>query len=434
MKKLLLFSSLSVVLSLTCCYTLHAQSSWTPQSTNTEAAINSIDFLDPENTLTGFAVGEMGTILKTTDGGLTWESINSGTTETLFHVDILDADKIVACGSNSTVIRSLDGGNTWSVITIPGTMGYYVDMYGLSINPATGVGFICGMEQNIHKTTDFGLTWTPIREGYFGALYNVQMFGDDTCAIVGKNSIFTSLIARSFDGGANWTWRDFYPTDENGMSWETSTHDAHFFTPDSAITVQIEELNATGFITPTVDWEDRFWRTDNHTEGYLECIDIKNNYGLAGGANVFSGGEIYESSDNGVNWTLSETSGKISPIHDVYVGVNSLFAVGDGGAVYTRDKFVGINPHEADNKNIILSPNPASVSSELRFTLNEPQSVTVSIIDETGRIALCPVSNCMLPEGDHQITIPFDGIRPGTYCVLITSGNSRIARKLMIIR
>ncbi|PKP19827.1 MAG: hypothetical protein CVU06_11070, partial [Bacteroidetes bacterium HGW-Bacteroidetes-22] len=384
--------------------------------------------------LFGFAVGEMGTILRTIDGGLNWETMNSGTTETLYHVDVLDADKIIVCGSNSTVVRSLDGGTTWSVSTIQGTMGYYVDMYGLAINPATGVGYICGMEQNIHKTTDFGLTWTPIREGYYGALYNVQMFGDDTCAIVGKNSIFTSLIARTFDGGVNWTWRDFYPVDGNGMSWETSTRDAHFFNPDSAITVQIEELNATGFITCTLDWENKFWLANEHTDAYLECLDLKYNYGLAGGADINSGGVIYESPDNGVNWFISETSGKIPAIHDVYVGANTLFAVGDGGVILTRDKFVGVGSPDAENTSVILSPNPASGNTVLRFTLMEPQKVTVSIIDETGRIVCNPVCSRTFSEGDHQISIPFNGIRPGTYCVLVTSGNDRIAKKLMVVR
>ena len=44
-------------------------------------ALNSVYFID---TNTGWAVGDDGTMLKTTDGGLTWSLIPSGRTELVF--------------------------------------------------------------------------------------------------------------------------------------------------------------------------------------------------------------------------------------------------------------------------------------------------------------------------------------------------------------
>ncbi|MDD3664040.1 MAG: YCF48-related protein [Bacteroidales bacterium] len=177
------------------------QSFWTGQTSGTEAALYSIDFFDAASNMVGFVAGENGTILKTTDGGLTWTPCSTGTSETIYHVEAASTNQVFACGTNGIVLTSGDNGETWSQITIPSSLpGIQLDLHNISVNPLTGVGYVCGTEQNIHKTTDFGATWIPLREGYFGALYNVQTFGDDTMVFIGKNSIFASLIGRSFDG------------------------------------------------------------------------------------------------------------------------------------------------------------------------------------------------------------------------------------------
>jgi photosystem II stability/assembly factor-like uncharacterized protein len=57
----------------------------------------------------GTAVGEEGTILRTTDGGTTWMSQNSGTTQTLFGVSFTAANTGTAVGHGSTILRTTDG-------------------------------------------------------------------------------------------------------------------------------------------------------------------------------------------------------------------------------------------------------------------------------------------------------------------------------------
>ena len=53
---------------------------WVTQSTNKEDILEDIFFLDASM---GWAVGENGVILYTTDGGETWKEQMSGTEETL---------------------------------------------------------------------------------------------------------------------------------------------------------------------------------------------------------------------------------------------------------------------------------------------------------------------------------------------------------------
>jgi photosystem II stability/assembly factor-like uncharacterized protein len=59
---------------------------------------------------TGTAVGEQGTILRTVDGGATWTSQSSGTTNLLLGVSFVDASTGTAVGHLGTILRTDTGG------------------------------------------------------------------------------------------------------------------------------------------------------------------------------------------------------------------------------------------------------------------------------------------------------------------------------------
>jgi photosystem II stability/assembly factor-like uncharacterized protein len=58
------------------------------------------------------AVGADGTIVRTTDGGATWERQTSGTKNFLAGVSFVDANTGTAVGVAGTILRT-DGGATW---------------------------------------------------------------------------------------------------------------------------------------------------------------------------------------------------------------------------------------------------------------------------------------------------------------------------------
>jgi photosystem II stability/assembly factor-like uncharacterized protein len=69
-----------------------------------------IDFPVSGASLIGYAVGESGTILKTSDAGLSWQPQQSGTVESLNNVFFLDTDMGFAVGSNGIILKTIDGG------------------------------------------------------------------------------------------------------------------------------------------------------------------------------------------------------------------------------------------------------------------------------------------------------------------------------------
>ena len=71
-------------------------------------SINAISFAGT----TGYAVGEFGTILATSDAGSTWTGLSSGTFTNLDEVQAIDGDSLYA-GGGCVGRRSDDGGKTF---------------------------------------------------------------------------------------------------------------------------------------------------------------------------------------------------------------------------------------------------------------------------------------------------------------------------------
>ena len=64
----------------------------------------------------GWAAGDNGTILNTTNGGASWTSQSSGTNQKLNAVSFSDPSNGFAIGANGTVVATSNGGTLWKVI------------------------------------------------------------------------------------------------------------------------------------------------------------------------------------------------------------------------------------------------------------------------------------------------------------------------------
>ena len=135
-----------------------------------EKALYAVDFIDPQN---GLAIGQGGLILKTTDGGKSWQQIPvelplEDWQASLPHFFALsrgsDPDQVWVVGPVGTVIHSADGGETWEIFSLPPPPeqlgGRYWDLIlnGISFVSDTE-GWLVGEFGRILHTTDGGRTW-----------------------------------------------------------------------------------------------------------------------------------------------------------------------------------------------------------------------------------------------------------------------------------
>jgi photosystem II stability/assembly factor-like uncharacterized protein len=92
---------------------------------------------------TGFAVGNNGVILHTSNGGLNWISQSSGTSNSLNAVYMLNELTGYACGNNGMVLKTTNGGVTGFIKTgkhIPDKFALYQN-YPNPFNPATIINY-----------------------------------------------------------------------------------------------------------------------------------------------------------------------------------------------------------------------------------------------------------------------------------------------------
>ena len=128
---------------------------------------------------TGFTVGEEGGILTTTDAGLTWTVHSSGVDAWLRAISVVD-DQHVFVGGKGVVLRSSDGGRTWERRPSPGNE---------KINDLAFVGVKTGyattMDGRLWWTADAGENWQRLFDNGGRALGGLARLGKSIGYAVG---------------------------------------------------------------------------------------------------------------------------------------------------------------------------------------------------------------------------------------------------------
>lgn len=86
--------------------------------------LSSVHFTDGN---IGNAAGTLGTIIKTTDGGINWAIQNSNTTNDLAEILFTNSFYGVAVGRFGTILKTINGGNNW-LIQSSNTNNYLYDV------------------------------------------------------------------------------------------------------------------------------------------------------------------------------------------------------------------------------------------------------------------------------------------------------------------
>src|SRR5256884_269247 len=289
---------------------------WSPVDSGTTSNLNGAILLDSG---TGFVVGDTGTILKSTDAGATWAPLASGTSITLHGIYFLDPNDGIAVGDSGTILRTTDGGAAWQ--NVPS--GVVDGLRSVSFN---GVNGICGGDsQTILYSTDSGASWQVAQGGFFGGGFpGAQMLSGTTGFVAGQNSIFQALVGKTTDGGASWSFLNFYFDGNEG-----GANDVFFFDLNTIGVVSGSVFDGRGAIARTTDagmsWSTLF---------FDQAVDGLGSRTAASGFAVGSGGRILHTTDTGTTWS-DQTSGSSANLHNVAFASDALrgIAVGDGGVI-----------------------------------------------------------------------------------------------------
>jgi photosystem II stability/assembly factor-like uncharacterized protein len=144
---------------------------------------------------TGWAVGDMGTLIKSTDGGASWTVSETNTTTPILKVRSFNGQIVIASGFNGLILRSTDGGETFTEVTSNVTG----DLWGLQMINDT-LGWACGNANSLTKTTDGGQSWQNIETPGYTSDYWWIDFMNENYGFIAANG----KVLRTIDAGLNW--------------------------------------------------------------------------------------------------------------------------------------------------------------------------------------------------------------------------------------
>jgi photosystem II stability/assembly factor-like uncharacterized protein len=312
---------------------------WSAADSGTTNNLNGAYLLDSG---IAFVVGDAGTILKSTDAGVTWALLQSGTTNILHEVYFFDGNQGVVVGDQGLILRTTDGGEMWQSVA----SGVEDALRSVFFSGPTG---ICGGDsQTILYSTDSGASWQISQSGFFGGGFSgAHMLTPSVGFVAGQNSIFQPLVGATTDGGVNWGFDAFY-FDKN----EGGGTDVRFLDVNTGV-VSGFVFDGRGAIARTTDggvnWSTLFF--DQPIQG-LDFPQMTSGFGVGWG------GRILHTTNMAVTWT-DQTSGTSANLNDVSFASDALrgIAVGDSGTILWTAS--GGGPAPTPTPTSTVSPTPS---------------------------------------------------------------------------
>lgn len=261
------------------------------------------------NSDTGYAVGDLGTIIKTDDGGNSWTLQNSGTEKNLESVYFVDTSIGYSVGDGGVILKTTNGGIEWTVNQVPGVFNtlYLVNFF----NPDNG--YIVGSNGVIRKTTNGGVDWINQNSTVTSTLFAASFVNSDTGFVVGSSG----KILKTINGGIVWE-----PQDSQTI---ISLYSVYFVDADTGYVV-----GSSGFLAKTTNGGFT-WDTLNQLPSSVlwSIYFTDTNTGYA----VGSPGTIFRTSNGGVNWELLNSGTNVELLSTCFVNSNIGFCVGWDGAI-----------------------------------------------------------------------------------------------------
>jgi|GEM_PF-6589115 len=381
---------------------------WQIQNSNTSNQLKGIQMI---STTEGWACGDAGTMLHTTNAGANW-SLLTLTGSDLHQIVFKDASIGIVVGDNGTVFTTTNGGTNW-ISKNSGT--------SLQLREACFAGgstfFAVGDDGAAVKSTDDGNTWTTLNSGTTERLLSVAAV--DQNVWVGARD---GLLLFSNNGGTTFTSMSNPATDDikdiqfinasigfacgsNSFFMYTSNGGANWTSRSTGIAVG---LNGLHFVDQNVGW-------------------------TVGGA-----GTLYSTTNAGLNWVAitTPTTQDLNSIHS-FDGVNA-WSVGNSGVIITNySPSTGIDDENYSAPNqIILEqnyPNPFNPSTTIKFTIPESGNTIVKVYNTVGSEIAILLNEVKQP-GTYEVNFNAVDLSSGAYFYSIETDTFREVKKMILIK
>lgn len=170
---------------------------WILLNTGTSIDLCSIKFI---NQNTGICVGDSGLILKTTNAGLNWYRLNSNTNQLLMCIRFLNNNFAMVAGYE-VMLKTTDCGVTWASTILPSTL-FMRSVFPVNENISFAAGYVNFIFAKILKTTNGGISWDSLSIPFSNFLYDIYFVNMNTGYAAGTN---TRKLMKTTNSGLSWT-------------------------------------------------------------------------------------------------------------------------------------------------------------------------------------------------------------------------------------
>ena len=135
-------------------------------------------------------------VMRTEDGGETWQRILVPSKKELYHLDFVGSAKCWIVGDEGLILYSNTGGASFQMQR----SGVMLDLYNVDFRDETE-GYVVGSKGTILRTENGGQNWEIVKTSFPMTFMRVDFADDKNGVIVG----YEGTILRSSDKGKNWT-------------------------------------------------------------------------------------------------------------------------------------------------------------------------------------------------------------------------------------
>ncbi|MBM4157234.1 MAG: T9SS type A sorting domain-containing protein [Ignavibacteria bacterium] len=323
--------------------TVDGGNNWTLLSIPAVPSSNNLGAIHFSDVNTGYVTGggnfALGTIaLKTTNGGTNWTFIDINAINPNIRYDVgggvyvVNQDTVYAVGVNANIVRTTNGGVSWEKL-FPESTFNFGSAFLTGISFIGNTGFICGAGGTVIKIED--TTKTFIAGEILYQAYDVRF------------SVTDSLIGwvagggqRSNPGGTVIKYALLENTTDGGNTWGPQTlpqSDFIFRGVEMADNNNIWAVGEGGRVFRTTDAGDNWTIVSIGATEELREVKFKNQLtGFIGGS-----GKIYRTTNGGNNWTAVTFSGG-SQVNEMEILPNGNIVAAVDGAYTQRSTDDGL--------------------------------------------------------------------------------------------
>lgn len=416
-------------------FDLFSQNYWLRVPSPTDKWLTKSFLLD---TVYGWAAGEYGTIIRTTNSGNNWTVLNSGITDypidDIFFINsrlgwALANDYLF---QGSFVLKTTNGGNTWSTSRFYDTSVVITTIFFQdSLN-----GFFTGFSGYMFKTTDAGASWNEchIDTNFCSYLFRfpknrVNFLNQTTGYACGGHYDISGIIWKTTDSGLNWF--------------------TYCVTPEPLF--DIKAINQNKIISSGGDFEFGAITSTSYNGGTVWAYDTTTFFGIGADLAFRTPSELWLPLMFAQSFALNLDSGSInSPWYYIpapdsssiytakFVTPTYGFGFGSFGTIVKYNTAViGINngQNEVPIKSRLYQnfPNPFNPSTVISYYLAKQEFVKITLYDLVGK-QIKVYAEGYRPAGSNNFRFHNFGLASGVYIYKIEAGDFVESRKMVLLK